>query len=57
MVDSDDILQGFLAATFVICGISAIGYCIRNRMKNQTGLKQSPSMEDLTSVSTEDPQT
>lgn len=55
MADADELLQGFLIGTFVLIGFSSISYCIRHRLQNKTTLKQSPSMEDLNSVSTEDP--
>lgn len=54
MSNSDDLLQGFLIGTFVFMGITAIGYCVR-RVKPT--MVKSESMEDLSSVTTEDPPT
>lgn len=53
---SDDIMQGFVWSLFGLCGISCLGYCIRLYLKKPSTMKQSPSMEDLNSISTEDPQ-
>jgi hypothetical protein len=53
MSDSDSILQGFLIAGFSLIGLSAISFCIR---KKRTQMVKSASMEELSSVSTEDPQ-
>lgn len=52
---SDEIMQGFIIILFSLCGISTVVQCIRLRMKNRLTLKQSPSMEDLNSVDTQDP--
>jgi hypothetical protein len=56
MADADTVLQGILIGAFTCIGLSALSYCIRKRMKNRTMMKQSSSMEDLTSVDTTDPQ-
>lgn len=53
---SDEIMQGFVLTLFGLCGISSLGYCIRMYLKRSPPIKQSPSMEDLTSIQTEDPQ-
>jgi len=57
-MSSDEIMQGFVISLFILCGISAFGYCARLRLGKTTthGLKQSPSMEELSSVVTDDPQ-
>lgn len=55
MTISDDVLQGIVITIFTLVGVSAFGYCIRLRMQNKSTLKQSPSMEELNSVATEDP--
>lgn len=55
-MDADTILQGFVYALFGLCGASSLIYCIRLKLKEKVQMKQSPSMEDLTSVNTEDPQ-
>lgn len=52
---SDEIMQGFVIAMFVLCGLSSFSYCIRLRLKNSTMMKKSESMEDLSSVDTTDP--
>ena len=53
MEDANLALQ-VLAGTFLTFGMCMLGYCIR---KSRTPMmKQSPSMEDLNSVTTEDPQ-
>jgi hypothetical protein len=55
-MSSDEIMQGFVISLFALCGISSAVYCFRLYFKNKHTLKQSASMEDLTSISTEDPQ-
>jgi hypothetical protein len=55
-MSSDEIMQGFVISLFALCGISSAVYCFRMYLKDRPTLKQSPSMEDLTSISTEDPQ-
>lgn len=53
----DLIMQGFVTGLFVLVGVSGLGFCIRKYYRNRhVTLKQSPSMEDLTSVNTEDPE-
>lgn len=54
MSDADQVLQGFLIAGFAIAGLSVLGWCLR---KQKTRMIKSASMEELSSVSTEDPQT
>ena len=54
MSQSDDALQGFLIAGFAIAGLSFIGWCLRKK-KHQ--MIKSASTEELSSVSTDDPQT
>lgn len=53
-MSADEILQGFLIAGFSIAGLSVLGCCLR---KKRTQMIKSASMEELSSVSTEDPQT
>ncbi len=55
-MSSDEIMQGFVVSLFALCGISSALYCLRLYLKGRPALKLSPSMEDLTSVSTDDPQ-
>ncbi len=55
MVDSDTILSGFVIAAFSFVGINVCAYFLRKRLNRPT-LKQSPSQEDLKSISVEDPQ-
>lgn len=52
-MEADSILQGFVYTLFSLCGASSLIYFIRMKLKNRIAMKQSPSMEDLTSV--EDP--
>lgn len=54
-MESDSILQGFVYTLFSLCGASSLIYCIRMKLKSRTEMKQSSSMEDLTSIQTEDP--
>ncbi len=56
MAEADNILQGVLIGSFLFIGIASFSYCIRIRMKNNSSFKQSPSMEDLNSVDTTDPE-
>lgn len=57
MSDVDQIMEGFVISLFVFAGLSGFAYCIRMKMRKQrSNMKQSPSMEDLTSVDTTDPQ-
>lgn len=56
-MEADELLQGFVFALFTLCGASSLMYCIRLKLKQTNSqMKQSDSMEDLTSISTEDPQ-
>ena len=55
-MSSDEIMEGFVISTFVLCGISTLVYCIRMRMRDHKRMKQSASMEDLNSVDTQDPE-
>ena len=55
MSNSDDILQGVFIASFSLIGLSVLSYCIRTKLKNYSKMKQSASMEDLSSVDTTDP--
>jgi len=52
MSDSDDILQGFVIAGISAIVLSGIGWCLRQK-RNQ--MVKSESTEDLSSISTEDP--
>lgn len=54
-MSSDEIMEGFVITLFSLCVLSTIGACIRMKMKQHFTLKQSPSMEDLNSVGTDDP--
>lgn len=55
-MNSDDALQGIFIASFTAIGIATLVYTIWKKCKNNSGMKQSPSMEDLTSISSDDPQ-
>ena len=55
-MDSDNIMQGTVITLFAVCIGTSIAACVRLYLKKKETLKQSPSMEDLSSVSTEDPQ-
>jgi hypothetical protein len=54
MSDTDDILQGVLIGGFAFFGLSLVYYCAQKHRQNVT-MKKSASMEELSSVSTEDP--
>lgn len=54
MSDADQVLQGFLIAGFAVAGLSFVGWCLR---RQRTRMVKSASMEELSSVSTDDPQT
>lgn len=56
MADTDTILQGVLIGGFALIGINIVVYCMRKHRMNIM-MKKSPSMEELSSVSTEDPET
>lgn len=55
-METDEILQGLVYALFGFCGLGMLVNCIRTRIPRQSEIKESPSMEDLTSVSMDDPQ-
>lgn len=55
-MDSDTIMQGVVITSLAGTGLFAIAYCIWKKYKSKSSMKQSPSMEDLTSVSSEDPE-
>jgi hypothetical protein len=54
MVDADIVLETILSVGFSLMGLGMIGYCIRRYTATHT-LKKSQSTEELSSVSTEDP--
>lgn len=54
MSQSDDALQGVLITGFAIAGLSVLAWCLR---KKRHQMIKSASTEELSSVSTEDPQT
>jgi len=54
MTESDDALQGVLITGFAIAGLSFLGWCLRKKKSQMT---KSASTEELSSVSTDDPQT
>ena len=57
MSDSDSIMEATVITLFCLTGLFGVTHCIRTylRKRNPT-MKQSSSMEDLTSISTDDPQ-
>ncbi len=55
MTESDDILQGLFIGGFLFVGLNAVVYYMRTRCR-KSEMKKSPSCEELSSVSTEDPQ-
>lgn len=55
-MESDTIMQGVVITAFSLCLITAVVGCVRTYLKPKVAMKQSPSMEDLTSVATEDPE-
>ena len=55
-MDSDTIMQGVVISVFSLCVIGTVVSCARYYLTRKTSLKQSSSMEDLTSVGTEDPE-
>ncbi len=58
MADNDVILEIFAGIALFIAGAVSLGFCVKNSCKRKPPtLKQSPSMEDLNSVSIEDPST
>ena len=57
MADADNILQGLLIGSLSFVGVITLVHCVRKRVQHRSiTMKQSPSMEDLTSVETTDPQ-
>lgn len=54
MANIDDILQGVLIGGFAFIGINLFVCCVRKHRKS-VEMKKSASMEELSSVSTEDP--
>ena len=57
MSDTDTVMQATVITLFSIAGVFGLAHCIRNYLKkHDPRMKQSPSMEDLTSISTDDPQ-
>lgn len=56
MTEADDVLQGFFIGAITIISLVSIGCFIRQRIKYKNIFKQSPTIEDLTSIYTEDPQ-
>lgn len=56
MTDSDGVLQGLLIGTFAFIGLNVVYYCVRKHRQSVT-MKKSASMEELSSVTTEDPVT
>lgn len=56
MSDSDLILQIGAGVSFFIVGAITVVACVKNwRAKKEPTMKQSPSMEELTSIGLEDP--
>ena len=56
MSDGDLILQIGAGVSFFIVGAITVVACVKNwRAKKEPTLKQSPSMEELTSIGLEDP--
>lgn len=56
MSDSDLILQIGAGVSFFIVGAITVVACVKNwRSKKEPTMKQSPSMEELTSIGLEDP--
>jgi hypothetical protein len=51
---TDDLLQGLLIGGFAFFGLNLVYYCVRKHRQSVT-MKKSASMEELSSVSTEDP--
>lgn len=57
MSDSDSVMQYTVITLFSLAGVFGVAQCIRAYLRNRNPMmKQSPSMEDLTSISTDDPQ-
>ena len=54
-MDSDTVMQGVVISVFSLCGLGILVSCARYYLTKPNNLKQSPSMEDLNSVATEDP--
>jgi hypothetical protein len=54
MVETDDILQGFLIGSFTLIGLSALAYCLRRR-DVKYNMKKSASMEEINSMDSADP--
>ena len=48
---NDDIMKGFVISLFVLCGVSSLGWIIKQKLKPK--MKTSSSCENLTSL---DPQ-
>jgi hypothetical protein len=55
-MDSDIVMQGVVITMFSLCGAGILVSCVRYYLTKPTSLKPSASMEDLTSVATEDPE-
>jgi hypothetical protein len=55
-MDSDTAMQGVVISVFSLCAIGTLVSCVRYYLTRSTSLKPSVSMEDLTSVATEDPE-
>lgn len=56
MEDSDIALQVCAGVSFFIVGAITVVACVKNwRAKKEPTMKQSPSMEELTSIGLEDP--
>lgn len=55
MAEADDILQGALIGGFAFLGLNLLYFCVRKHRQTVT-MKKSASMEELSSVGTEDPQ-
>lgn len=59
MADSSDLaLQIGAGISLFMAAVIVVTACVRNKCsKKTTGLKQSPSMEELTTITIEDPST
>jgi hypothetical protein len=54
---ADNVLQGIFIGVFSFGGLASIlYYCSRRRLHQSSKMKQSSSMDDLTSVDTTDPE-